>query len=202
MLTIIFDEIVNLDHFQTLLSQISKEYISSTTIELLVPYRNDDALTKLQKLLNSYSSKMYWRIFKLKDEEKSILPLFKEASANKILFIRHQCLFTIGVLTYITNLYDGNHLEPDVWKITERFENADKYSGFVPDGLIMEWLDNKVDVEGKVFFMMPKNGDINSEFIKVGGYVFYDGPMKPEDLFEAEYSIEEKDDLGKYYARY
>lgn len=202
MLTIIFDEIINLNHFQTLLSQISKEYINDNSIELLVPYRDEKLFFDLEKLLSSYSAKLYWRVFQLKENEKSILPLFNQASAEKIIFIRHQCLFTIGVLTYITNLYDNNSMNTDVWKITSRFENADRYSGFVPDGLIMEWLDNPIEPEGPVFFMMKKGTNINSEFTKVGGYIFYDGPMQPNDLFEVDYTIEEKDNLGKYYARY
>jgi hypothetical protein len=202
MLTIIFDEITNLDHFQTLLSQISKEYINDNSIELLVPYREEKLFFDLEKLLSSYSAKLYWRVFQLKENEKSILPLFKQASSNKIIFIRHQCLFTIGVLTYITNLYDKKSMNTDIWKITSRFENADRYSGFIPDGLIMEWLDNKIELEAPIFFMMPKNADINGEFTKIGGYVFYDGPMQPNDLFEVDYTIEEKDNLGKYYARY
>jgi hypothetical protein len=202
MLTIIFDEITKLDHFQTLLSQISKEYINYNSIELLVPYREEKLLVDLEKLLSSYSAKLYWRVFQLKENEKSILPLFKQASSDKIIFIRHQCLFTIGVLTYITNLYDKNCMNTNIWKITSRFENADRYSGFIPDGLIMEWLDNKIESEAPIFFMMPKDASINDEFTKVGGYVFYDGPMQPNDLFEVDYTIEEKDNLGKYYARY
>jgi hypothetical protein len=93
-------------------------------------------------------------------------------------------------------------MNTNIWKITSRFENADRYSGFIPDGLIMEWLDNKIEPEAPIFFMMPKDASINDEFTKVGGYIFYDGPMQPNDLFEVDYTIEEKDNLGKYYARY